>query len=127
VSREHSGNVLLVDDDATVRMVMSEVIEEIGYHASEAADGIAALKLLQSPAEVDLLVTDVGLPGGMNGRQLADAARLLRPGLKVLFVTGYAESAVIGHGTLDRGMYVLTKPFEITLLATRIQELLAAK
>ena len=124
-SAQGDASVLVVDDDPTVRMVMAEVLEEIGYHATEAADGVEALKLLQSSAKIDLLVTDVGLPGGLNGRQLADAARLLRPDLKVLFVTGYAESSVIRHGHLDRGMYVLTKPFEIKVLASRIRELVS--
>jgi CheY-like chemotaxis protein len=75
---------------------------------------------------VDLLVTDVGLPGGMNGRQLADAARVRRPDLKVLFITGYAESAVIGEGQLKPGMHVLTKPFSLETLGSRISEIIAA-
>ncbi len=70
-------------------------------------------------------MTDVGLPGGMNGRQVADAARSLRPELKVLFITGYAENAVLSHGHLDRGMHVMTKPFDMAVLATRIRELIA--
>jgi DNA-binding response OmpR family regulator len=74
---------------------------------------------------VDLLVTDVGLPGGMNGRQLADAGRTVRAGLKVLFITGYAENAVVGHGHLDPGFHILTKPFPMTSLANRIRDILA--
>jgi CheY-like chemotaxis protein len=74
---------------------------------------------------VDLLVTDVGLPGGMNGRQLADAALVRRPDLKVLFITGYAESAVIGEGQLKPGMHVLTKPFSLETLGSRISEIIA--
>ena len=72
---------------------------------------------------MDLLVTDVGLPGGMNGRQMADAARALRPGLKVLFITGYAETAVLSHGHLEPGVHVLTKPFAMEAFATRAKEL----
>jgi CheY-like chemotaxis protein len=101
------------------------VLEDLGYTAIEAADGAAGLKVLQSPARIDLLVTDVGLPGGMNGRQVADAARALRPALKVLFITGYAENAVLGHGHLDPGMHVLTKPFAMDALASRIKDLIA--
>ncbi len=83
--------VLVVDDEPTVRMLVTEVLEDLGYRAIEAADGSAGLKVLQSGVRIDLLVTDVGLPGGMNGRQVADAARVARPDLKVLFITGYAE------------------------------------
>jgi CheY-like chemotaxis protein len=105
-------------------MLVAEVLEDLGYTAIEAADGAAGLKVLQSMARIDLLVTDVGLPGGMNGRQVADAARALRPGLKVLFITGYAENAVLGHGHLDPGMHVLTKPFAMEVLASRIRDLI---
>ena len=82
------------------------------------------MKVLRSDARIDLLVTDVGLPGGMNGRQVADAARALRPGLKVLFITGYAENAVVGDGHLDPGMAVLTKPFDMDDLANKIRALI---
>ncbi|WP_207417030.1 PAS domain-containing protein [Roseomonas haemaphysalidis] len=117
--------VLVVDDEPAVRMLVAEVLQELGYAALEAADGAAGLALLQSPARVDLLVSDVGLPGGMNGRQLADAARLLRPGLRVLFITGYAEAAVLGEGQLEPGMHVMTKPFAMQALASRIKALIA--
>ena len=90
--------VLIIDDEPTIRMLVTEVLEELGYTAIEAVDGASGLKVLQSDARVDLLVTDVGLPNGMNGRQVADAARVLRPKLKVLFITGYAENAVLNHG-----------------------------
>jgi PAS domain S-box-containing protein len=117
--------VLVVDDEPTVRMLVAEVLNELGYIAVEAEDGAAGLKLLQSEHRIDLLVTDVGLPGGINGRQLADAARTTRPGLKVLFITGYAENAVVGNGHLAHGMHVLTKPFGMEDLAERIRELVA--
>ncbi len=116
--------VLVVDDEATVRMLMAEVLEEAGYAVLEAADGPEALKILQTEARVDLLLTDVGLPGGMNGRQVADAARATRPDLKVLFVTGYAENAVIGHGHLSPGMAVITKPFQMTALGNKVREII---
>ena len=122
---DRQRTVLIVDDEPTVRMLVLDVLEDAGYAALEASDGAAALKLLQGPARIDLLVTDVGLPGGMNGRQVADAARALRCGLKVLFITGYAENAVIGNGRLDAGMAILTKPFSVETLARRIRELVA--
>ncbi len=122
---EAGETVLVVDDEPTVRMLVTEVLEDLGYTAIEAADGPAGLKVLRSDARIDLLVTDVGLPGGMNGRQVADAARERRPELKVLFITGYAENAVLSHGHLDRGMHVLTKPFAMEALASRIKELIA--
>lgn len=116
--------VLVVDDEPTVRMLVSEVLADLGYVAIEAEDGAAGLKVLNSKARIDLLVTDVGLPGGMNGRQVADAARTLRPDLKVLFITGFAENAVLSHGHLDPGMHVMTKPFAMEALASRIRDLM---
>ena len=116
--------VLVVDDEPTVRLLVAEVLTDLGYLALEAAEGAGGLSILRSDAVVDLLVTDVGLPGGMNGRQLADAGRELRPGLKVLFITGFAENAVLSHGHLDPGMHILTKPFSMEALASRVRELI---
>ena len=116
--------VLIVDDEPTVRMLVTEVLQELGYAAIEASDAPSGLKVLQSDTRIDLLVTDVGLPGGMNGRQMADTARVARPDLKVLFITGYAENAAVGNGHLDPGMAVLTKPFAMEALASRIQEMI---
>ena len=115
--------VLIVDDEPSVRMLVTEVLEDLGYTAIEAADSIAGLKVLQSNVRIDLLVTDVGLPGGMNGRQMVDAIREGRPNLKVLFITGYAENTVLGNGYLRPGMQVLTKPFVLETLASRIKEM----
>ncbi len=112
--------VLVVDDEPVVRMLVMEVLEDLGYAAVEAGDGAAGLAVLQTGRRIDLLVTDVGLPGGMNGRQVADAARTLRPELKVLFITGYAENALVSDGQLETGMYVMTKPFAMEALAARI-------
>ncbi|UPG74822.1 PAS domain-containing protein (plasmid) [Roseomonas gilardii subsp. gilardii] len=123
---ELGETVLVVDDDPTVRMLVMEVLEEQGYAAIEAGDGASGLRVLQSDARIDLLVTDVGLPGGMNGRQMADAARVGRPDLKVQFITGYAENAVVGDGHLEPGMHVMTKPFAMEALATRIRDLITA-
>ncbi|PYD92375.1 response regulator [Pseudomonas syringae pv. pisi] len=116
--------VMIVDDEPTIRMLVAEVLEDQGYIPIEAGEGASALKVLESDARIDLLVTDVGLPGGMNGRQLADAARIIRPDLKVLFITGYAENAIIGNGHLDPGMWVLTKPFTMEAFASRIYEMI---
>lgn len=118
--------VLVIDDEPTIRMLIAEVLAEAGYAVIEAADGPAGLKVLESNARIDLLITDVGLPGGMNGRQVADAARVSRPDLKVLFITGYAENAVIGSERMETGMYVLTKPFQIDVLDARIREIIKA-
>jgi CheY-like chemotaxis protein len=119
--------VLVVDDEPTIRMLITEVLEGFGYGSIEAADGAGALRVFESGARIDLLITDVGLPGGMNGRQVADAARVQRPDLKVLFITGYAETAVVGNGQFEPGMQVLTKPFAMTELARRIKTLLSGR
>lgn len=123
---EQGQTVLIVDDEPSVRMLVTEVLEHLGYTAIEAAEGSAALKVLQSDVRLDLLVTDIGLPGGMNGRQVAEAGRVARPGLKVLFITGYGQKAGLGNGSLDAGMQVVTKPFVLETLAHRIKELIAA-
>ena len=122
---EGSGEtVLVVDDEPSVRMLVTEVLGELGYAALEADSGAAALELLAATRRIDLLVTDVGLPGGMNGRQVADAARVARPDLPVLFSTGFAENAVVGDGPLEPGMALIAKPFAMETLATRIRAML---
>jgi CheY-like chemotaxis protein len=117
---EQGETVLVVDDEPSVRLIVTDILEDLGYTAIEAGDSAAGLKVLQSNVRIDLLITDVGLPGGMNGRQMADAARVSRPSLKVLFITGYAENAILGNGHLAPGMAVLTKPFPIETMAARI-------
>ncbi|WP_292513776.1 PAS domain S-box protein [Methylobacterium sp.] len=124
---EQGEAVLIVDDEPTVRMLVTDILEDLGYVAIEAGDSVAGLRVLQSDVRIDLLVTDVGLPGGMNGRQMADAARVTRPNLKVLFITGYAENAILGNGHLAPGMAVLTKPFAIETMAARIRSMIAAE
>jgi len=116
--------ILVIDDEPTVRALMADVLTEAGYRVLDADDGPSGLAVLQSSARIDLLVTDVGLPGGMNGRQVADAARAIRPGLRVLFVTGYAENAAVGNGHLDPGMEVITKPFPMASLTSKVAEML---
>ena len=123
---EQGESILVVDDEPAVRMLIAELLGDFGYVAMEAGDGTAALQVLRSDVRIDLLVTDVGLPGNLNGRQVADAARALRPELKVLFITGYAENAIIGGGHLEPGMHVMTKPFGMDALAAKIRELMSA-
>jgi len=124
---DRGDTVLVVDDEASLRMLIVEVMQGLGYATLEAGDGADALRILESNQRIDLLLTDVGLPGGMNGRQVADAARTLRAGLKVLFITGYAENAVLSHGHLAPGMHVMTKPFEMDALAKRVKTLIESR
>jgi PAS domain S-box-containing protein len=121
--RGDGETVLVIEDEANIRLLIAEVLEQTGYRVIQADEGARGLRLLQSQTRIDLLITDVGLPGGMNGRQVADAARVTRPDLKVLFITGYAENAAVGNGHLERGMAVMTKPFEIAALANKVREM----
>ncbi|MFC7557684.1 response regulator [Pseudoroseomonas wenyumeiae] len=117
----------MVDDEPTVRMMVSEALQELGYATLEANDSQGGLKILQSDVQIDLLVSDIGLPGGMNGRQMVDIARSARPGLKVLFITGYAEHADVSSIHMQPGMQVLTKPFSLDALTTQIGSLISSK
>jgi hypothetical protein len=112
--------VLVVEDEPVVRAVILEMLDEQGYRTLAAVDGPSGLRILQGNQPIDLLVTDVGLPG-INGRQLADQARETRPGLKILFVTGYAESVAIADGFLQPGMEMITKPFDLDNLSRRVR------
>ncbi|MDB5567641.1 MAG: sensor hybrid histidine kinase, partial [Tardiphaga sp.] len=112
--------VLVVEDETVVRGVIAEMLQDEGYRVLEAIDGPAGLGILREEMRIDLLVTDVGLPG-MNGRQLADQARETRPDLKILFITGYAESAAIAKGFLQPGMEMITKPFDLDNLSRRVR------
>jgi PAS domain S-box-containing protein len=116
--------VLLIDDQESIRVVVAEVLESAGYRVVAMADGPGGLQFLQGSGRVDLLITDVGLPGGLNGRQVADAGRVGRPDLKVLFITGYAESAAVGSGQLESGMEILTKPFDLESLTRRVRAMI---
>jgi len=120
---DQNRTVLVVEDEPTIRILVAEMLSDLGYHALQAADSATGLKILQSDVHIDLLVSDVGLPGGLNGRQMADAGRLIRPDLKVLFITGYAENAAIGNGHLLPGMEVMTKPFDMQALTLRIRSI----
>jgi PAS domain S-box-containing protein len=124
--RQQGKTVLVVDDEDAVRALVAEVLAELGCAVVEAQDGATGLNALRRVGAVDLLVTDVGLPGGMNGWQVADAARRLRPGLPVLFITGYAETAVIGDAALEPGTSLLIKPFDMDDLGGRVRDMLAS-
>ncbi|WP_035484625.1 PAS domain S-box protein [Geminicoccus roseus] len=116
-------SVLVVEDDAIVRGLVVEVLKEAGHSVLEAEDGVTGLQMLQSSRRIALLITDVGLPG-LNGRQVADGGRAVRPDLKVLFMTGYAESTALARGFLEPGMAMITKPFPLATLASRIRMIL---
>jgi PAS domain S-box-containing protein len=116
--------ILVVEDEEDVRAYTSGILSELGYRVLEAANGAIALEVLGNHAEIALLFTDVGLPGGMNGRQLADAARKVRPDLKVLFTTGYARNAIVHGGRLDPGVALLPKPFTYAAVASKISDML---
>lgn len=115
--------VLIVEDDPAVRVLVSAVLSELGYAFVEASDADGAMPILNSSQRIDLLISDVGLPG-MNGRQLAEVGRQYRPGLKVLFITGYAEHAAVRGGFLDSGMQMITKPFTFDLLTAKVREMI---
>ncbi|QOY94108.1 PAS domain-containing protein [Massilia sp. UMI-21] len=120
-------NVLVVDDEPMIRMLVIETINDLGYNALEASDSASGLKILQSDVAIDLLVSDVGLPGGLNGREMADAGRQSRPDLPVLFITGYAENAAIGNDHVTPGMHVMSKPFDMQALAFRMHAIVEAR
>jgi PAS domain S-box-containing protein len=115
--------VVVVDDEPTVRTMLTEMLQQFGHDSLAAADAPDGLRTLESTAHVDLLITDIGLPGGMNGRQLANAARRLRPNLKVLLITGYAEQSVIGKEALPPGMRLLIKPFAMDIFTAAVQSM----
>ena len=116
--------VLIVEDDPAVRVLVSAVLSELGYGFVEAGDADSAVPIIESDQRIDLLISDVGLPG-MNGRQLAEIGRQYRPDLKVLFITGYAEHAAVRGGFLDPGMQMITKPFTFDLLTAKVREMIS--
>jgi CheY-like chemotaxis protein len=116
--------VLVVEDDEKVRNLSVEMLRELGYQVLEAADGPKALQILEARDDIALLFTDVVLPGGMTGAQVAARAKASHPKLKVLFTTGYARNAIVHHGRLDAGVQLLTKPFTFADLAAKVRAVL---
>jgi len=124
VDSSGAGRVLVVEDEALVRMLVVQTLEEAGFDVREAAEAQGALEELRKDKDIRLMVTDVGLPG-LNGRRLADEARARRPDMKVLFMTGYADTALL-ENVLPEGFGLITKPFDLDDLTARAQALLAA-
>ena len=120
----HLGSALVVEDNMIIAMEAEEILRELGYRVLEAHEGDTALGFLASEPEIKLLFTDIGLPGPFNGRQLSDEARKMRPDIKVLFTTGYAQNAIIHHGRLDPGVQLIVKPFSYVGLAAKIRRIL---
>jgi CheY-like chemotaxis protein len=118
--------ILVVEDDPLVRNFVALQLRDLGYDVIEAANGPEARNLLEGDAKIDLLFTDAVMPGGMTGRQVADAAKQQRPTLKVLFTSGYTENTITHHGRLDAGVQFLAKPFRRQELALKIREALDA-
>ncbi len=116
--------ILVVEDEPSIRELVCEILADAGYTLLQARDAAAGLRILQSGETIDLLITDVGLPGAMNGRQMADLARTTRPDLKILFMTGYAENSMVGDGHLEPDMHVLTKPFSLNVLQRKVSAIM---
>lgn len=116
--------VLVVEDNAAVRLAVLDELQDLGYATLQAMDGLTAIPILQSAQQIDLLISDIGLPG-MNGKELADIGRKYRPRLPVLFMTGYAPGAVVHPQLLVPGMQMIAKPFAIDEFAAKIREMLA--
>jgi PAS domain S-box-containing protein len=127
VAQANGETILVVEDDTDVRSFVVEILGDLGYRVIEAPDGPAGLRMLDAHREIDLLLTDVGLPGGMNGRQLADEALRRKAGLKVLFASGYARNAIVHNGRLDPGVELIMKPFTLAALAAKIRRVLDVK
>jgi len=126
-SGEHNECILLVEDDDDVSRFVIDALTDIGYRVEHAATAAKALKILKAVPQIALLFTDVVLPGGMNGRELANEVKKLRPELPVLFATGYTRNAIIHHGRLDTDVDLLTKPFTTEALARKVRQVLDGK
>jgi CheY-like chemotaxis protein len=121
---EDGATVLVIDDEVALLAIIADVLEENGFKVLTVADGPAGLEVLRSDEPIDVLITDIRLPKGMNGREVAEAALLVRPQLKILFMTGYAGSAFEGLGISTAGVEVMNKPFDLVRLADRVQRLI---
>jgi PAS domain S-box-containing protein len=124
IPRGKGETVLVIEDQPDVRLYSVEMLRELGYHVLDAQDGPSGLRMIDAHRDIALLFTDIGLPGGMNGRQMADEALRRRPALKVLFTSGYARNAIVHHGRLDPGVQLLTKPFTFSGLAVKVRGVL---
>jgi CheY-like chemotaxis protein len=124
IPRGKGETVLVVEDQPDVRLYSVEMLRELGYRVLDAPDGPSGLRMIDAHRDIALLFTDVGLPGGMNGRQLADEALRRQPALKVLFTSGYARNVIVHHGRLDPGVQLLTKPFTFSGLAAKVRGVL---
>jgi CheY-like chemotaxis protein len=121
---EVGETILVIEDEEPIRELINRALTDLGYAVIETPDGPSGLRVLETDRRIDLLVTDVGLPGGLNGRQVADAARERRPDLKVLFITGFAYSSALARGApLGAGMEIMTKPFTLSAFASKVGEL----
>jgi CheY-like chemotaxis protein len=127
IPRGNGETILVVEDEPEVRSSTVEMLDELGYRVIGAPDGATGLRMLDAHGKVVLLFTDVGLPGGMNGRQLAETALRRRPDLKILFTSGYARNAIVHHGRLDPGVQLITKPFTFSGLAVKLQQVLQGR
>jgi CheY-like chemotaxis protein len=116
--------ILVIDDEAALRDILADVLEENGYNVLTAPDGPAGMEILLSDQSIELLITDVRLPKGMNGREVATAARIRRPGLKILFITGFAGDILMGASRLEKGMELVTKPFDLVRLPGKVRRLI---
>jgi signal transduction histidine kinase/ActR/RegA family two-component response regulator len=125
-TRGRGETILVVEDDEAVRRSSVEALREMGYEVLESCDAMEGVRLIVDRDGIDLLFTDVGLPGGVSGRTLADAARSARPGLRVLFTTGYTRNAIVHNDTLDRDVHFIAKPFNLAALAAKIREVMEA-
>jgi len=121
---QDSRTVLVIDDEVALLAIIADVLEESGYKVLTVPDGPAGLDIVRSEQPIDLLITDIRLPKGMNGREVAQAARMSRPQLKILFMTGYAGSALDGASPLTAGTEMMTKPFDLLRLADRVHRLI---
>lgn len=122
-----SETILVVEDDDLVRTYVERQLRSLGYQVIIARNGGEALQALYRQPQIDLLFTDVMMPGGMNGPQLAQAAQQLRPGLKLLYTSGYTENAIVHQGRLDPGVHLLNKPYRLQDLAQAIRRVLSAE
>ncbi|MGO8921220.1 MAG: response regulator [Stellaceae bacterium] len=127
IPRAKGETILVVEDDPNVRSFAVEALRELGYRVVDAPDAATGLRHLDAECDIALLFTDVGLPGGMNGRQLADEAQRRKARLKVLFTSGYARQASVLHGPLDPGVELLAKPFTFAGLAAKVRRVLDAR